>query len=83
MFQFVVPMGPPPSPGETARRGRGPIEYRVRLTHVASISTEYVYSPLPESTYAQSVSTRVLQRFLQGMQSHDNNVLTAITVRAV
>jgi eukaryotic translation initiation factor 2C len=38
--EFVVPMGPPPSPGEVARGGRGPIEYRVRLTHVASINPE-------------------------------------------
>ncbi|KAI0254712.1 argonaute-like protein [Lactifluus subvellereus] len=54
-------MGPPPSPGEATRGGRRPIEYRVRLTHVASINPE------------------VLQNFLQGVQSHDNTVLTAIT----
>ena len=39
-------MGPPPSPGEVMRGGRGPLEYRVRLTHVASINTEYdLYPP--------------------------------------
>ncbi|KAH9965908.1 argonaute-like protein [Russula dissimulans] len=38
--EFVVPMGPPPSPGEATRGGRGPLEYRVRLTHVASINPE-------------------------------------------
>ena len=43
-------MGPPPSPGcEAARGGRGPLEYKVRLTHVASINPEYdIYSPLPD-----------------------------------
>jgi hypothetical protein len=42
-------MGPPPSPGEAARGGRGPIEYRVRLTHVASINPEYdVYLSFPD-----------------------------------
>ncbi|KAI0278886.1 argonaute-like protein [Russula aff. rugulosa BPL654] len=60
--EFDVPMGPPPSPGECARGARGPIEYKVRLTHVASINPE------------------VLQGFLQGQQSsNDNTVLTAIT----
>ncbi len=62
-------MGPPPSPGcEAARGGRGPLEYKVRLTH--------------GSTHAQ-LSSRVLQGFLQGEQSHDNTVLTAITVGTV
>jgi eukaryotic translation initiation factor 2C len=48
-FQFAVPMGPPPSPGETARGARGPVEYRVRLTEAASINPEYgLYSPFPD-----------------------------------
>ena len=38
-------MGPPPSPGEATRGVRGPMEYRVRLTHVASINPEYVLYP--------------------------------------
>jgi len=38
-------MGPPPSPGEATRGGRGPLEYRVRLTHVASINPEYDLCP--------------------------------------
>jgi hypothetical protein len=72
-------MGPPPSPGEATRGGRGPIEYRVRLTHVASINPEYDTLILLGSTHSQLIS-RVLQEFLQGHQSHDNTVLTAITV---
>jgi hypothetical protein len=42
-------MGPPPSPGcEAARGGRGPLVYKVRLTHAASINPEYdIYSLLP------------------------------------
>jgi hypothetical protein len=39
-------MGPPPSPGCEQRGGRPPPEYKVRLTHVASINPEYdIYSP--------------------------------------
>jgi len=41
-------MGPPPSPGEATRGGRDPssLEFRVRLTHVASINPEYdLYPP--------------------------------------
>jgi hypothetical protein len=76
-------MGPPPSPGERARGGRGPIEYNVRLTHVASINPEYETFIFPGSTYSQRIS-RVLQGFLQGHQSsNDNTVLTAITVCTV
>jgi hypothetical protein len=42
-------MGPPPSPGECARGGRGPMEYKVRLTHVASINPEYeTYTPFQD-----------------------------------
>ncbi|KAH9179678.1 argonaute-like protein [Lactarius sanguifluus] len=43
--------------------------FAVRLTHVASIDLKYDLN-LP----------RVLQRFLQGEQRHDNTVLTAITI---
>ena len=41
-------MGPPPSPDEATRGGRGPKECRVRLTYVASINPEYdLYPPFP------------------------------------
>ena len=76
-------MGPPPSPGERERGGRGPMEYKVRLTHVASINPEYETFIFPESTYSERIY-RVLQEFLQGRQSsNDNIVLTAITVCTV
>ena len=36
-------MGAPPVPDEATRDGRAPLEYKVRLTHVASINPEYDY----------------------------------------
>ena len=59
------------------------MEYKVRLTHVASINPEYETFIFPGSTHSQRIS-RVLQGFLQGRQSsNDNTVLTAITVCTV
>lgn len=76
-------MGPPPSPGERERGGRDPMQYKVRLTHVASINPEYDTIIFPGSTYSERIY-RVLQEFLQGRQSsNDNTVLTAITVCTV
>ena len=49
-------MGPPPSPGEATRGGRGPLEYKVRLTHVASINPEYdLYPPFPHEMILSSL----------------------------
>jgi hypothetical protein len=77
-------MGPPPLPDECARGGRGPMEYRVRLTHVASINPEYETYSSFQYRLMLNVFSRVLQGFLQGKQSsNDNTVLTAITVCTV
>ena len=62
-LQFSFPLSDPVSEGTGGGEGgRGPKNYKVKLTHVATINPE------------------VLSRFLQGKQSHDNTVLTAITV---
>ncbi|KAI0005035.1 argonaute-like protein [Russula compacta] len=58
--EFVVPMGPPPSPGEATRGGRGPLEYKVRLTHVASINPEVLQRFLRgEQTHDNTVLTAI------------------------
>ncbi|KAH9179683.1 argonaute-like protein [Lactarius sanguifluus] len=59
-FQFSVPMGAPPSPGEVAAGRRGPKVFTVRLTHVASISPEVLQRFLRgEQSHDNSVLTAI------------------------
>ena len=71
----------PPSPDEGDQERQGPT-YTVRLTLVASINPEYDAFISNEWTDAQSIS-RVLQRHVDGEQSRDNSVSTALMVRSI
>jgi eukaryotic translation initiation factor 2C len=83
VFQFVVPMDSSLLPGQGTQGGHHLIEYRVRLTQVASIETEYdLYPSFPGSTNIHSTSS-VLQGFLQGVRGRDGTGSAAITVRTV
>lgn len=60
---------------------RGPKVYKIRLTKVAEINPEYaVLFSLLHFLVCLIFLGRVLQQFVQGKSSHDNSVLTAITV---
>jgi hypothetical protein len=69
----------PPEQGAAA--GAGPRPYKVRLTRAAEINSEYdCFNPNTCTTFFLLYVYRVLTRFIQGQQSNDNTVLTAITV---
>ncbi len=68
-----------PNPANTS--GRGPKIYRVKLKKVAEINPVYVLEVSSPNVGVKSLSAW-LHRFLEGVQSHDNDVLTAITVSA-
>jgi hypothetical protein len=66
----------PPSPDEGDQEPQGPM-YRVCLTLVASINPEY--DAFVSNEWADSHSIpRVLQRHIEGEQSRDNSVSTAL-----
>lgn len=71
---------PPPKPGVTAKP---PKVYKIKITKVAEINPEYVEESLCPSYLLMTMLVRVLSRFLQGAQTHDNDVLTAITVSKI
>ncbi len=70
----------PVSNGAPGEGGPPPAEYTVLLTFVNTINPEYVLF-LPTELINDQWISRVLQRFVRGEQSQDNDVLTAIMVR--
>ena len=55
--------------------------YKVKMTRVAEINPEYPFIIIILCLLLIQFSMlRVLKRFIAGEQSHDNSVLTAITV---
>ena len=77
LIQFNVSLphqGPPPAPGS-----RPPKVYRMKVTKVAEINTEYDLLILTRDQLSD-LSFRLLHRFIDGKQSQDNAVLTAIMV---
>ncbi|KAI9063284.1 argonaute-like protein [Trametes sanguinea] len=62
--QFDVTLVNPPSPGEAARTGNARRPPKIYKVRLKHVAT---------------INPEVLARFLQGRQSHDNTVLTAIT----
>lgn len=69
-----------PDVQRTGDAGRGPKIYKIKLNKVAEINPVYVSGH--SHVLQQFISyISVLERFLEGKQSHDNDVLTAITVR--
>ena len=81
-IQFNVSLpnhGPPPAPGS-----RPPKVYKIKLTKVAEINTEYDFLILTHNQLELTDhSFRLLHRFIEGKQSQDNPVLTAIMVSCV
>lgn len=75
-FQYVVPM----STGAQVEGAPPPAEYTVRLSLVQKINPECVFFQSTALINVERIS-RVLQRFVRGEQSMDNDVLTAIMVR--
>jgi hypothetical protein len=71
----------PPSPDEGDQEPQGPT-YRVRLTLVASINPEYDTFVSNERADSHSIP-RVLQRHIEGEQSRDNSVSTALMVCSI
>jgi eukaryotic translation initiation factor 2C len=79
-IQFNVSLprqGPPPAPG-----GRPPKIYKMKLTIAAEINTEYDLLILT-CDQVSDLSFRLLHRFIEGKQSQDPAVLTAIMVSCV
>jgi hypothetical protein len=75
-------MGQQPTPVEGGREHPN-FAFRVQLTLVASINPEYGATvPLFEWTDAH-LNYRVLQRHIEGEQSRDNSVSTALMVRSI
>ncbi|KAK0206676.1 argonaute-like protein [Desarmillaria ectypa] len=72
-MEFSVTL-PPTDASTTA-----PKAYKIRLTKVAEINPECVFTFSTSFTYDRFAIFRVLDRFVKGDQSHDNSVLTAIT----
>ena len=77
-FNVSLPLqGPPPAPGS-----RPPKTYKIKVTKVAEINTEYDLFILTRDQLSDP-SFRLLHRFIEGKQSQDNAVLTAIMVSCV
>ena len=70
----------PVNNGAPVEGGPPPAEYTVLLTFVNTVNPEYVLF-LPTELINDQWISRVLQRFVRGEQSQDNDVLTAIMVR--
>ena len=69
------------STGPQAEGAPPPAEYTVRLSLAQTINPEYVIFQSTSLINFQRIS-RVLQRFVRGEQSLDNDVLTATMVRS-
>jgi hypothetical protein len=66
-------------PGAPINNDRPPKIYKIRLTRVAKINTEYGF--LSSFFSSLHIAHRILHRFIEGRQSHDNAVNTALMVR--
>ena len=60
-------------------KGKRPKIYKIKLTEVARINPECVSLLIGHIILCRH-NPRVLDRFIKGQQSHDNTVLTAVTV---
>jgi len=74
-FGVSLPRKGPPAPG-----ARPPKIYKIKLTKVAVINTEYDLLISRHGRMTDHCFFRLLHRFIAGQQSQDNAVLTAIMV---
>lgn len=81
LFQFDVALVDKMSEAAASANpnAKGPKIYKIRLTKAAEINPEFVLCSIFFCSLNRSFF-RTLARFIQGQQSHDNSVLTAITV---
>jgi len=76
---FRVPM---PQANGGANPTRAPKLYDIKVTYAAVINPESVPPPIFSNNTQLIELARLLNRFIEGQQSHDEEAITALTVRS-